>query len=424
MCRLDIWMGRGDEGRSRAMSWGRRTVNVRIFLPDRPVPPELEQAAQLLKVPDMVEKPTVSQAPIANLYYKNDLTIGIVSDQVKELEQDLSDLGYFKLIPDTNFDIDTGRAVFAFQKDKGIVNSAESYGAGYFGYRTRSTLSSARKNKKDNQAQPETVKNEAKIELNNLQRVLDKGENGPEVLEAQMLLDRAGYFPQDIEKTGVYGNITKESVYKFQKDHQIVTKKDDEGAGKIGPVTAKKLIEVVNDKELRETVHASGASNKVVKEAQVSLVALGMLPDYATTGYLGELTKKAIQEFQLSRGLIKSDTDPNYGKLGPVTLAAIKTELNHQKSISLAIKIGDRGDSVKEIQQLLADLEAFTGPVSGYYGPVTQEAVLAMQKKLNIVKSKADTGAGMVGPVTKKALLAARDEKLAIVAAQIDKANQ
>jgi peptidoglycan hydrolase-like protein with peptidoglycan-binding domain/3D (Asp-Asp-Asp) domain-containing protein len=417
MCRLDIWMGRGDEGLSRALSWGRRTVNVRIFLPDRPIPEDLQQEAQLLKVPDIPERSSNYSAPKVNLYYKNDLTIGIVSEQVKELEQDLKELGYFSLEPDNTFDIATGRAVFAFQEDKGIVTSQDSYGAGYFGYRTRSALSAARNNKSENQAKPETVKKEENVELINLQKILDKGENGPEVLEAQMLLDKAGYFPGDIEKTGIYGNITKESVYKFQKDHQIVAAKTDKGAGQIGPVTAKKLIEVVKDEELRSAVHAIGADNELIKEVQLDFVALGLLPDYATTGYLGNMTAAAIKEFQISRGIIDSEDDPNAGKLGPVTLAAISQELNHKNAVKSALKQGDRGDSVREIQQLLADLEAFTGPISGYYGPVTADAVLAMQKKLNIVSSKDDTGAGMVGPVTKKAFLAARDERLAVAAA-------
>lgn len=66
---------------------------------------------------------------------------------------------------------------------------------------------------------------------------------------------------------------------------------------------------------------------------------------------------------------------------------------------------GRSGDDVREIQACLAkDREIYpAGVISGYYGPLTEEAVKKFQSKHGIVSSgnRTSTGWGMVGPATR-----------------------
>ena len=61
--------------------------------------------------------------------------------------------------------------------------------------------------------------------------------------------------------------------------------------------------------------------------------------------------------------------------------------------------IGMRSEQVKLLQQMLSkDPSIYTGPVTGYYGPLTKQAVINFQKKYNIQQT------GIAGPNTRKKL--------------------
>ena len=60
--------------------------------------------------------------------------------------------------------------------------------------------------------------------------------------------------------------------------------------------------------------------------------------------------------------------------------------------------LDDTGDSVTELQTLLANLGYFDGPVTGYFGPLTEEAVIAFQVNRGL------TADGIVGDATWAAL--------------------
>lgn len=68
------------------------------------------------------------------------------------------------------------------------------------------------------------------------------------------------------------------------------------------------------------------SQNEEVKKLQSFLVAQALLPSTSVTGYFGEATEKAVQSFQC-KTLSLCDGAPTkngYGKVGPVTVAAIK----------------------------------------------------------------------------------------------------
>jgi hypothetical protein len=52
---------------------------------------------------------------------------------------------------------------------------------------------------------------------------LEFGNRNPDVKQLQMRLKALGYFPQGVECTDFYGVTTRESVFKFQKDHLVLS---------------------------------------------------------------------------------------------------------------------------------------------------------------------------------------------------------
>jgi N-acetylmuramoyl-L-alanine amidase len=58
------------------------------------------------------------------------------------------------------------------------------------------------------------------------------------------------------------------------------------------------------------------------------------------------------------------------------------------------LKVGSQGYEVSELQSHLKDMGFFYGPVTGYYGPITERAVMDFQYKTNLSSD------GVAGPST------------------------
>src|SRR3989344_1115721 len=69
-----------------------------------------------------------------------------------------------------------------------------------------------------------------------------------------------------------------------------------------------------------------------------------------------------------------------------------------------SLSLGSRGDDVRELQKYLAQDKAIypDGLITGYFGPLTQQAIQKFQKKYEIVSSGTPetTGYGIIGPKT------------------------
>lgn len=65
---------------------------------------------------------------------------------------------------------------------------------------------------------------------------------------------------------------------------------------------------------------------------------------------------------------------------------------------SVAIKMNDSGQAVTELQQRLLDLGYYNGEITGFYGSMTQEAVMRFQQDMGL------TADGVVGSATETAL--------------------
>lgn len=133
-----------------------------------------------------------------------------------------------------------------------------------------------------------------------------------------------------------------------------------------------------------------GNSGSQVSTLQRNLAIAGYY-NGPVTGFYGSLTQDAVTRFQRSNGLA---TD---GIAGSRTLAA----LEGRGGLSNAtLKRGSSGTSVTRLQKTLASYGYYNGPVTGYFGTLTESAVIRFQRANGLIAD------GVVGQRT-KAILAA-----------------
>jgi peptidoglycan hydrolase-like protein with peptidoglycan-binding domain len=126
------------------------------------------------------------------------------------------------------------------------------------------------------------------------------------------------------------------------------------------------------------------------------------------TGYYGNLTTAAVEQFQAAHNL------DQLGVVGPATRAALNsidgsgtgtsptvpasTTTASGYTFSNFLDVGSTGDDVTALQQKLTTLGDYSGPVTGYFGQLTQAAVEQFQGANGIAQ------VGYVGPATRAAL--------------------
>ncbi len=141
-------------------------------------------------------------------------------------------------------------------------------------------------------------------------------------------------------------------------------------------------------------------------------------PERLVTGFFGNLTQKAVIRFQekyaseilAPQGLVKGTgvvdfytrmkLNELYGKSGVIPAVP---------EITKDLRYGDKGDEVNVLQTWLAkDKEIYPqGLVTGFFGPLTQKAVIKFQEKYatEILEPQGLTrGTGIVDALTRKKL--------------------
>lgn len=142
-----------------------------------------------------------------------------------------------------------------------------------------------------------------------------------------------------------------------------------------------------------------GDKDDYVLALQEKLKDIGFFSGSAT-GYYGTVTQQAVMDYQKSKKLAVD------GKAGPQTLKSImgdNFEISQDRVITDSQGNqdadfpgpGDKGDTVSQIQQRLKDLGYYDYPtITGYYGPVTQKAVMRFQSTNSLKED------GIAGPET------------------------
>jgi peptidoglycan hydrolase-like protein with peptidoglycan-binding domain len=135
-----------------------------------------------------------------------------------------------------------------------------------------------------------------------------------------------------------------------------------------------------------------GNSGSQVTAVQQQLTNVGFY-NGPITGYYGDLTTAAVIRFQRAKGLAVD------GIAGPNTLSALSgTSSSGSVSSGTLLQRGSRGTSVTQLQNQLKAAGYFNGPVTGYYGELTEAAVIRFQR------AKGLTVDGIVGTNTLAAL--------------------
>jgi peptidoglycan hydrolase-like protein with peptidoglycan-binding domain len=223
---------------------------------------------------------------------------------------------------------------------------------------------------------------------------LQRGERSVSVTTLQTDLQRLGYFNGPI--TGYYGSITEDAVRRLQQEQRLVVD------GVVGSQTQSAInsrLSAVSTPAQPSPSSAGllqqGNRGDAVVTLQNKLTRWG----YAVpaTGYFGSMTANAVLNFQRARGL-KVD-----GIVGSATQGALSSDpqvssASNQGTPIGMMRQGSRGESVAALQRRLANLGYFSGTATGYFGPITANAVLNFQRDYRLQTD------GVVGVNTAAAL--------------------
>lgn len=134
-----------------------------------------------------------------------------------------------------------------------------------------------------------------------------------------------------------------------------------------------------------------GGSGPLVSQLQEDLASLGYYSG-TNTGYFGPVTEDAVIRFQRDVGITAD------GRVGPATNEAIAQQIGpgapavRPPASSGVLRVGDSGDEVLALQNALRLFGYFSGPATGYFGPVTEDAVRNFQFATGLVED------GIAGP--------------------------
>ena len=201
-----------------------------------------------------------------------------------------------------------------------------------------------------------SIKNNTENNLENNSKTLYLGLKSESVRNLQKFLIRQNLL--HVEATGYYGEKTKEAVYLFQLKKNIVSNKNQTGAGVFGPTTRKHAEKVWTQKLVPET--------KIITASNITSVI-----------------SHQKQEITIHKISDESEKyNPDY--------AVIKPNL----------QLGDNGEAVKRLQLVLKGMNFYSKNPTGLYDKNTADAVYKYQIQNNIVSNKTQTGAGRFGPQT------------------------
>lgn len=260
-------------------------------------------------------------------------TVGVVHSSVAEIQQRLMDLGFMDYAEPTDYyGSITSESVKMFQRQNDLKQD------GIIGPDTKEMLLSE-----------DAKKYTAKL-----------GMEGSDIKRIQTRLYEMGYLATADQVTGYFGDVTEAAVKKMQENNGL------SADGKVGIMTT----ELLYSGEAKPNLISYGEKSDIVLAAQERLKELGYLtttPD----GTYGNDTMAAVKQFQSRNDLVVD------GYLGPST----RDVLNSSSAVSNGLILGDSGDTVKRVQELLIKYGYLTsGSNTGYFGDATEAAVKSFQR--------------------------------------------
>ena len=332
--------------------------------------------ANATPTPKVTAKPTarVTATPrptatpdLSKDYY---LQSGASGKRVTTLQNRLIELGWLGGKATGTYDEATRAAVMAFQrKTKGL------YDDGVAGPDTLKALYSSGAARSSTRAA-------------STGETLELGSEGSEVRALQTRLKKLGYLSGSVD--GSFGVATQAAVIAFQQNNGLTADgkagsatlnriysdtavRSGGGAAKIGTGTSSANSGGRDTSDISSTGYVTlqeGDEGDGVKTLQKRLKELGYYSG-SVDGRFGEGTTAAVMAFQLTNNLTVD------GKAGPAT----QRVLYHSGSaISYAaLRDGDTGSAVRNLQYTLYELGYYDGSIDGDYGQTTSDAVRAFQ---------------------------------------------
>ena len=305
------------------------------------------------------------------------LRLGSTGTKVRDLQQDLTTLGYYWAEITGNFGSKTEAAVKNFQSKNNLTAD------GVAGSKTLSAIASAVE-RKGGTSSSSGYASGTTLRLNS---------QGSAVTQLQTDLKQLGYYYGSI--TGNFGDKTEDAVKDFQKAKGLYA---DGVAGSKTLSAVKAAVDAAGGSTSSSTTGLKvGSTGDKVTALQQDLTALGYY--YGDiSGHYGSLTKAAVKKFQKAKGITQD------GIAGTTTLNAIAKALGGSGSSSsstVSLREGSSGSAVLELQTMLKSLGYYYGSLSGNFGSLTKTAVRKFQddngltvdgiaglKTLNLLRSK------------------------------------
>lgn len=293
--------------------------------------------------------------------------------EVRNLQQDLTTLGYYWAEITGNFGAKTETAVKRFQEENGLTAD------GVAGTKTLNAIAAAVARKGGTPASGGSAGTTLKL-----------NSQGTKVSQLQTDLKQLGYYYAEI--TGNFGAKTEAAVKAFQKAKGLTAD------GVAGTKTLNAIAAAVDKAGGSSSGSSStnmklGSTGTAVSALQQNLTTLGYY--YGDiTGHYGNLTQQAVKKFQKAKGLTQD------GVASTATLNAITSALKNAGvdvgpgTVATTLREGDKGTAVTELQTMLKKLNYYYGSVTGSFGSLTKQAVRKFQDANKL------TVDGVAGPAT------------------------
>ena len=280
--------------------------------------------------------------------------VDMTSDEILQLEQRLSELGYLSGESNEIYDADTRLAIESFQQANGLEVTGAADAA-----------TMTRLNSEEALSRQDYLRRFANAYAS--MTPMQWGDVNNDVLVMQRRLKDYGYFAGECD--GVYGDATQRAVESFQMVN---------GLDVTGIADGATLMRLMADAPitwpayLTEMSAAAGDTGLNVYALQKALEQMGYFNGECTGSY-GDMTQQAVLQFQRDNGLEVT------GAADPATWVAIYSGSARGARVAGAIQVGDEGEAVRQLQQRLGELGYYAGEATGRFDYPTASAVRLFQ---------------------------------------------